>query len=115
MHGMTISATDVRFDEATMWVSLSDGRTLGVPLAWFPEADGGGTGGARGMDGAAGGPALGKRWTRTSRWRWLLAGRGDARGVGRVGVRPGGARDERAPSNSVTAVPSAPTAVVSNT
>jgi Protein of unknown function (DUF2442) len=34
---MTISATDVRFDEHTMWVDLSDGRTLGVPLAWFPR------------------------------------------------------------------------------
>jgi uncharacterized protein DUF2442 len=34
---MTISATAVRFDENTMWVDLSDGRTLGVPLAWFPR------------------------------------------------------------------------------
>jgi hypothetical protein len=34
---MTISATAVRFDEHTMWVELSDGRTLGVPLAWFPR------------------------------------------------------------------------------
>lgn len=34
---MSISATDVRFDEDTMWVSLSDGRVLGVPLAWFPR------------------------------------------------------------------------------
>jgi hypothetical protein len=34
---MTISATDVRFDDATMWVALEDGRTLGVPLAWFPR------------------------------------------------------------------------------
>ncbi len=34
--GMTISATSVRFDEDTMWVELTDGRTLGVPLAWFP-------------------------------------------------------------------------------
>ena len=34
---MTISATGVRFDEHTMWVELSDGRTLGVPLAWFPR------------------------------------------------------------------------------
>lgn len=34
---MTISATNVRFDEHTMWVALSDGRTLGVPLAWFPR------------------------------------------------------------------------------
>ncbi len=34
---MNIAATDVRFDDATMWVSLSDGRVLGVPLAWFPR------------------------------------------------------------------------------
>lgn len=34
---MTISPTAVRFDEHTMWVDLSDGRTLGVPLAWFPR------------------------------------------------------------------------------
>jgi hypothetical protein len=34
---MTLSATSVRFDEHTMWVDLADGRTLGVPLAWFPR------------------------------------------------------------------------------
>ena len=34
---MSISATAVRFDEHTMWVDLSDGRALGVPLAWFPR------------------------------------------------------------------------------
>ena len=34
---MSISATAVRFDEHVMWVELSDGRTLGVPLAWFPR------------------------------------------------------------------------------
>lgn len=37
---MTISetrATHVRFDTDSMWVSLSDGRELGVPLAWFPR------------------------------------------------------------------------------
>ena len=34
---MNISATDVKFDDDTMWVSLTDGRTLGVPLAWFPR------------------------------------------------------------------------------
>ena len=34
---MTTSPTAVRFDEHTMWVELSDGRTLGVPLAWFPR------------------------------------------------------------------------------
>ncbi|HEX2257129.1 MAG TPA: DUF2442 domain-containing protein [Afifellaceae bacterium] len=26
-----------RFDDQTMWVDLSDGRVLGVPLAWFPR------------------------------------------------------------------------------
>jgi len=34
---MTVSATSVRFDEHTMWVDLTDGRTLGIPLAWFPR------------------------------------------------------------------------------
>ena len=34
---MTISPTAVSFDEHTMWVHLSDGRTVGVPLAWFPR------------------------------------------------------------------------------
>jgi Protein of unknown function (DUF2442) len=28
---------DVRFDQNMMWVDLEDGRTLGVPLAWFPR------------------------------------------------------------------------------
>lgn len=32
---MSISPTAVQFDDNTMWVDLSDGRTLGVPLAWF--------------------------------------------------------------------------------
>lgn len=31
------NATRVRFDPDCMWVDLSDGRTLGVPLAWFPR------------------------------------------------------------------------------
>jgi len=34
---MTISATSVRFDDDTMWVELTDGRTLGAPPAWFPK------------------------------------------------------------------------------
>jgi hypothetical protein len=34
---MTISPTTVRFDEHTMWVDLTDGRTIGVPLAGFPR------------------------------------------------------------------------------
>ena len=27
----------VRFDEDSFWVDLEDGRTLGVPLVWFPR------------------------------------------------------------------------------
>ena len=34
---MDISATAVKFDDNSMWVELSDGRTLGVPYAWFPR------------------------------------------------------------------------------
>lgn len=34
---MTISPEQVRFDDDTMWVALSDGRTIGVPLVWFPR------------------------------------------------------------------------------
>jgi len=34
---MSISATAVRFDEDTMWVELTDDRTLGVLFAWFPR------------------------------------------------------------------------------
>lgn len=33
----SVSAKRVRFDPDSMWVDLSDGRTLGVPLAWFPR------------------------------------------------------------------------------
>ena len=33
----SVSATRVRFDLDSMWVELSDGRTIGVPLAWFPR------------------------------------------------------------------------------
>lgn len=34
---MNTSAKSVRFDDNSMWVDLSDGRTLGIPLAWFPR------------------------------------------------------------------------------
>jgi hypothetical protein len=34
---MTILATAVRFDDDWMCVDLTNGRTLGVPLAWFPR------------------------------------------------------------------------------
>lgn len=31
------SATKIDFDEDSMWLTLNDGRVLGVPLAWFPR------------------------------------------------------------------------------
>jgi len=37
MPSSSVKATNVSFDEDNMWVALSDGRTLGVPLAWFPR------------------------------------------------------------------------------
>jgi hypothetical protein len=33
----SVKATRVHFDQDSMWVDLSDGRTVGVPLAWFPR------------------------------------------------------------------------------
>jgi hypothetical protein len=33
----SVSAKRVRFDPDCMWVDLTDGRTIGVPLAWFPR------------------------------------------------------------------------------
>jgi len=35
-HGMRTLAKTVNFDPEFMWVDLSDGRRLGVPLAYFP-------------------------------------------------------------------------------
>lgn len=34
---MTASAKSVRFDDDSMWVDLSDGRIIAVPLARFPR------------------------------------------------------------------------------
>jgi len=34
---MITSPNAVRFDDDTLWVGLSDGRTIAVPLAWFPR------------------------------------------------------------------------------
>ena len=34
---ISVRATSVRFDDAQMWVELDDGRTLGIPLAWYPR------------------------------------------------------------------------------
>jgi len=34
---MNISPKTVEIGRDQLWVELSDGRTLGVPLAWFPR------------------------------------------------------------------------------
>jgi len=34
---MSISPRAVRLDDDCLWVDLDDGRTIGVPLAWFPR------------------------------------------------------------------------------
>lgn len=34
---MTISPENVWFDDDNLWVELSDGRTIGAPLVWFPR------------------------------------------------------------------------------
>jgi len=34
---MNTSALELNFDTTMMWVSLADGRKLGVPLAYFPR------------------------------------------------------------------------------
>ncbi len=33
----SVKAVSVRCDADSLWVELSDGRRLGVPLAWFPR------------------------------------------------------------------------------
>lgn len=33
----SLEPVSVRFDEYSFWVELDDGRTLGIPLAWFPR------------------------------------------------------------------------------
>ena len=32
-----ISPTAARCDDDTLWVDLNDGRTIGVPLVWYPR------------------------------------------------------------------------------
>ena len=34
---ISVRARRLTFDRDTMWVELDDGRSLGVPLAWFPR------------------------------------------------------------------------------
>lgn len=80
---MSISAEDIRFNKDAMWVTLSDGRVLGLPLAWFPRL-------------LHASPKARAGWTLSPfgiHWEaldedisvaGLLAGRGDAGGVEKV-------------------------------
>ena len=34
---ISVGARKLAVDRDTMWVALDDGRSLGVPLAWFPR------------------------------------------------------------------------------
>lgn len=34
---MSISPKSISFDENSFWLELTDGRVIGVPLAWFPR------------------------------------------------------------------------------
>ena len=80
---MDVSATAVRFDEDAMWVTLSDGRTLGVPLAWFPRL----LHASRAALEAVEVSPFGLHWAALDEnvsVEGLLAGRGDQRAVGRV-------------------------------
>ena len=36
-HEINTSAKSIWFDDNSMWVELAEGRTLGIPLAWFPR------------------------------------------------------------------------------
>ena len=79
---MAISAESVRFDTDLMWVSLSDGRKLGVPMAWFPRL----LGASEAERAAVKISALGLHWEALDEdvsVEGLLAGRGD---MGRVGA-----------------------------
>ena len=78
---MSISAESVQFDDDQMWVNLSDGRTLGVPLAWFPRLLGATADEREAVEISA----FGLHWPDLDEdisIQGLLAGRGDQTGTG---------------------------------
>lgn len=80
---MTISPERVSFDEDMMWVALTDGRTLGVPLAWFPRLLRATPEERQDVTLSA----MGLHWEALDEdisVAGLIAGRGDMAGVGRV-------------------------------
>ena len=94
MNGVTFSPEPmaVRFDEDSFWVDLEDGRTLGIPLAWFPRFYMAQRNSAL-WSNSAPMVCIGRNWTRISRlpgcWRgagirrWRGRRRLDARQLGR--------------------------------
>lgn len=80
---MTISAEKVHFDDDQMWVALSDGRVIGVPLAWFPRL----LGATKAERDAVEISPFGLHWESLDEdisVAGLLTGRGDMSGVGKV-------------------------------
>ena len=69
----SVRATRVRFDRDRMWLSLSDGRVPGVPLAWLPRLKRERERGAR-RAGSPGAVCIGTRRRRTFRWRGCSRG-----------------------------------------
>jgi hypothetical protein len=72
----SVRARSVRFDEDSLWVELSDGRTLSVPLAWFPRL----LRGSREQRAAVSISTRGLHWDELDEdisLEGLLAGRGD--------------------------------------
>ncbi len=81
MPGMSISTESVKFDEDQMWVSLSDGRVIGVPLVWFPRL----MNASAAERAAVEISAFGLHWAELDEdisIQGLLAGRGDQGAVG---------------------------------
>ena len=80
---MTISPDRVTIDDDTMWIALSDGRTLGVPLAWFPRL----LRATVAERGAVTLSPMGLHWEALDEdisVAGLIAGRGDMAGMGKV-------------------------------
>ena len=80
---MNISPEHVTFDEDNMWVALSDGRTLGIPLAWFPRL----LRATKAEREAVTLSPMGLHWDALDEdvsVAGLIAGRGDMSGLGRV-------------------------------
>jgi hypothetical protein len=80
---MSVSPLSVSFDDASLWAALSDGRTLGVPLEWFPRLLHAGPEARAAVTLSP----LGLHWGALDEdisVAGLLAGRGDMGGVGKL-------------------------------